>query len=233
MRKDDSSITLVVEGDYMATIVWDEVGKRLYETGVSKGVFYDHTGLGVAWNGLTSVEENTSHQVQPVYFDGLKFNDIVTIGDFAATIRAFTYPDEFLPYEGILSDYPGFFVTGQLGNRFGLSYQTKLGNDVEGNDLGYKIHLLYNLTAIPTQKTFNTMALELEPTEFEWSITSIPEIIDDFCPTAHVIIDSRTMDPYLLADLENTIYGSAYDDPTLPPLSTIIAHIQDWFAPSE
>lgn len=212
----------------MAEIIWDDVGKRFYETGVSKGVFYDYDGNGVAWNGLTSIEENTSHQVQPVYFDGLKFNDIVTIGDFSATMKAFTYPDEFLPYEGVLQEQPGVLITGQHVSRFGLSFQTKIGNDVDGVNLGYKLHLLYNLTANPTQKSFNTMALDIEPTEFEWAITAIPEFIENFRPTAHVIFDSRTIDSYLLADLESILYGSAYEDPRLPPLKTFNTYIQEW-----
>jgi hypothetical protein len=211
----------------MTALIWDEVGKHFYETGISKGVFYDYDGYGVAWNGLTGVEENTTHEVQPVYFDGLKFNDIVTIGDFSATLRAFTYPDEFLPYEGVLQDQEGVLITGQLGNRFGLSFQTKVGNDVEGVDLGYKIHLLYNLTANPTQKSFNTMALEVEPSEFEWEITAIPEFIENFRPTAHVIFDSRTIEPYLLGEIEDIIYGTLYEDPRLPPLKTLNNYIRE------
>ncbi|MET0786341.1 MAG: hypothetical protein ABWY25_06505, partial [Paenisporosarcina sp.] len=108
----------------MTALVWDETGKRYYETGVDHGVFYDAHGLGVAWNGLTAIEETISSEVQAVHFDGLKFNDIVTVGDFAAVMRAFTYPDEFLPYEGVLEDQQGFFVTSQPGWKFGLSYQT-------------------------------------------------------------------------------------------------------------
>jgi hypothetical protein len=212
----------------MAAIIWDEVGKRFYETGVNKGVFYDYDGYGVAWNGLTSIEENTSREVQPVYFDGLKFNDIVTIGDFSATLRAFTYPDEFLPYEGVLQEQEGVLITGQAGSRFGLSYQTRIGNDVDSTDLGYKLHLLYNLTANPVQKTFNTMSLETEPAEFEWTITAIPEFVENFRPTAHVIFDSRNIDPYLLADLESILYGSAYEDPRLPPLKGFHSYIQEW-----
>lgn len=211
----------------MAAIVWDEIGKHFYETGVSKGVFYDYNGYGVAWNGLTSVIENTSRDVKPVYFDGVKFNDIVSIGDFSATMKAFTYPDEFLPYEGVLQDKEGVLVTGQNSSRFGLSFQTKIGNDVDGVNLGYKLHLLYNLTASPSQKEYNTLALDVEPSEFEWTITAIPEYIENFRPTAHVIFDSRTMDPYLLADIENIIYGSAYEDPLLPPLKTLNTYIQE------
>jgi hypothetical protein len=210
----------------MATIIWDEMGKRVYEIGVSKGVFYDSDGYGVAWNGLTSVEETTANEVQSVYFDGAKVNDIVSIGDFSATLKAFTYPDEFLPYEGVLQDVEGVLVTGQLVNRFGLSYQTKIGNDVKGVDFGYKIHLLYNLTAIPSQRNYSTMTLDVEPIEFEWAITSIPEIIDNYRPTAHVIFDSTKIDSYLLTDLKNIIYGTASADPQLPSLNTIINYIQ-------
>jgi hypothetical protein len=212
----------------MAALIWDEIGARIFETGVSKGVFYDYEGYGVAWNGLTSVEENTSHQVEPIFFDGEKFNDVVTHGEFSGVMKAFTYPDEFLPYEGIQQEQEGILITGQQVSRFGLSFQTKVGNDVEGVELGYKIHLMYNLTANPSQKTFNTMSLDVEPVEFEWTITAIPEIIDNFRPTSHVVIDSRKVDPYLLSDLEGIIYGNAYDDAFLPPLKTFNNYIQEW-----
>lgn len=209
----------------MTALVWDELGKHFYETGVSKGVFYDNEGNGVAWNGITSFEESTSNKVQPIYFDGLKINDIVTIGDFSGTLKAFTYPDEFLPYEGIIQDVDGFLITGQPIDRFGLSFQTKIGNDVNGVSYGYKIHLLYNLTAIPSQKAYNTMTLDSEPMEFEWSITAIPEFIDNFRPTAHVIFDSTKIDSYLLASIENSLYGDVYNNPQLIPLKTLANYI--------
>lgn len=212
----------------MTAIVWDEIGQHYYETGVSKGVFYDETGYGVPWNGLTGVEESVSSQVQAVHFDGLKFNDVVTVGDFAAVMRAWTYPDEFLPYEGILQDQAGFFVTDQPGSKFGLSYQTRVGNDLEGLEHGYKIHLLYNLTALPSQKVYNTMSLETEPHEFEWTLTAIPEAIENFRPTAHVIFDSRKMDPWLLEDLESIIYGDEDSPPHLPPLKGLATFIRKW-----
>jgi hypothetical protein len=212
----------------MAALIWDTLGEHFYETGVSKGVFYDHDGRGVAWNGLTSIEENTSHQVQPSYFDGQKFNDVFTIGDFSATLKAFTYPDEFLPYEGVLQDQDGFYITGQEPNRFGLSFQSKIGNDVEGVDLGYKLHVLYNLTANPSQKSYNTMSLEIEPIEFEWAITAIPEFIENFRPTAHVIFDSRKIDSYLLEGIEGILYGSTYEDAFLPSLKSLSTFIRDW-----
>lgn len=212
----------------MAALVWDKTGEHFFETGVSKGVFYDDEGRGVAWNGLTSFEESVSDQVQAVHFDGLKFNDIVTVGDFAATMKAWTYPDEFLPYEGILEDQKGFFVTTQPRSKFGLSYQTIVGNDLEGVERGYKLHLLYNLTALPAVKSFSTLSLDTEPLEFEWTLTAIPEAIENYRPTAHVILDSRRIDPWLLEDIERIIYGSEDNDPYLPPLKGLATFIRKW-----
>lgn len=212
----------------MAAIVWHETGTRFYETGISKGVFYDSTGYGVAWNGLTSVEEDVSSEVQAVHFDGVKFNDIVTIGDFTATMRAWTYPDEFLPYEGILEDVPGFFVADQPQSQFGLSYRTEIGNDTQGITHGYKIHLLYNLTALPSTKVYNTLSMDPEAHEFEWTITAIPENLENYRPTAHVIFDSRKMDHNLLADLEGIIYGDEDSPPRLPPLKGLATFIKKW-----
>lgn len=212
----------------MAALVWDQIGQRFYETGIDKCVFYDSIGYGVAWNGLTAIEETVSNEVQAVHFDGVKFNDIVTVGDFTAVMRAWTYPDEFLPYEGILEDQAGFFVADQPQSQFGLSYQTKVGNDVETTEHGYKIHLLYNLTALPSTKVYNTLSMESEPHEFEWTITAIPEDIDYYRPTAHVIFDSRKMDPLLLIDLEDILYGDEEHPPRLPPLKGLANFIRKW-----
>ncbi|MET0786512.1 MAG: hypothetical protein ABWY25_07400 [Paenisporosarcina sp.] len=212
----------------MTALTWDEIGQRYYETGVSKGVFYDVDGKGVAWNGLTAVEESVSNQVQAVHFDGLKFNDIVTVGDFKAVMRAWTYPDEFLRYEGIVEEQSGFFIADQPGSQFGLSYQTRVGDDITGLEAGYKIHILYNLTALPSQKLYQTMSLETDPLEFEWTLTAIPEYIENFRPTAHVIFDSRRMDPWLLQDIESVIYGDEDNDPHLPSLKGLSTYIRKW-----
>lgn len=212
----------------MTALVWDEVGKHFYETGISKAVFYDQDGYGVAWNGLTAVEESVSNEVQPVHYDGVKFNDIVTVGDFSASMRAWTYPDEFLPYEGIMEEQSGFFITDQPMSRFGLSYQTKIGNDTDGVEHGYKIHLLYNLTALPSQKSYQTLSDDFNALEFEWTLTAIPEEIENYRPTAHVIFDSRKMDPWLLEDLESIIYGDEDSPPHLPPLKGLATFIRKW-----
>jgi hypothetical protein len=212
----------------MATLVWDQVGDRLYEIGVSKGVLYQDDGIGVPWNGLISVEESIDNEVEPVHFDGIKFNDIVTIGDFSAVLRAFTYPDEFDYYQGVMETQDGFFVTNQPLSKFGLSYRTEIGNDISGADLGYKIHLLYNLTAIPSPITHQSLSEDIDPIEFEWTISAIPEEIENYRSTAHVIFDSRKLDPQLLIDLESILYGDDENEPHLPSLKGLSAFVRKW-----
>lgn len=212
----------------MTALVWDEIGKHFYETAISKGVFYDSSGLGTSWNGLTSIEESVTNSIQPIHYDGLKFNDIVTNGDFTGVLKAWTYPLEFLPYEGIVEEQRGFFVTSQPQGKFGLSYQTKFGNEIEGIELGYKIHLLYNLTALPSQKTYQTLGAENTPLEFEWTITGIPEEIENNRPTVHIIFDSTRLDPWLLEDLEGILYGDEDSDAYLPPLKGLATWVRKW-----
>jgi hypothetical protein len=212
----------------MSTLVWDKTGERIFESGVRKGVLYEENGDGIAWNGLTSVQEGSDMQVEPVYFDGVKFNDIVTIGDFSAVLHAFTYPDEFLFYEGTIKDQTGFYITGQPTTRFGLSYQTLIGDDIEGLEAGYKIHILYNLTAVPSDKTYETLSLDTTPVEFEWTISSVPEEIANFRPTAHVILNSLEIDPDMLKDIEGILYGSEDNEPHLPSLQSLATFIRQW-----
>lgn len=213
----------------MATLVWDKVGERFYETGISKAVLYKEDRFGVPWNGLTSVDEKSSDKAEPVYFDGIKFNDIVTLGTYEASVKAFTYPEELLFYEGIVEDQTGFFVTGQPPCAcFGMSYQTRIGDDVRGLEAGYKIHLLFNLTALPSDKTYETLSLDTEPHEFEWTITSIPEDIENHRPTGHIILDSLEMDPFLFHDLEEILYGGPDNDAYLPTLKGLATFIRKW-----
>lgn len=212
----------------MSALVWDKTGDHLYETGVSKGVLYTTDGKGIPWNGLISVEENESNEIESIYFDGIKFNDIVAVGDFSAVLKAFTYPDEFLFHEGIVEDQTGFYISNQPSSLFSLSYQTKIGDDIEGVNAGYKIHILYNLTATPNQKTYQTIGDSVEPIEFEWAISAIPEDIEKFRPTAHVIFDSRKVYPPMLADLESILYGGDGNDSHLPPLKSLSSYIRHW-----
>lgn len=211
----------------MAKLVWDEVGERFYESGVSQGVFYGSDKRGVPWNGLISVEETNNDATEPLYFDGFKYADVVTVGDFRGKITAFTYPDEFLPYEGVQAWEPGFYLTDQPKQRFGLSYKTDVNND-QTQGVGYKLHILYNVLAIPSNKTYETLSLQTDPIDFEWDISAVPVRIDRFRPTAHVIIDSRKIDSFLLADIENLLYGSDELEPTLPELSGLVNFVQKW-----
>jgi len=211
----------------MTALTWDKVGDRVYETGLDRGVLYFPEGGGVPWNGLVAIEEQVSTSVQAVHFDGLKTNDIVTVGDFSAVIRAYTYPNEFLRFEGTLEDQAGILVTGQPPEVFHMSYRTRVGNDIS-SEMGYKIHLLYNLTAIPADIERATLSLDVEPNEFEWEVTSIPEYIEGFRPTSHVIIDTRRIDPLLVSDIEDILYGSEEAPPILPSLRSLTTFVRKW-----
>lgn len=212
----------------MSALTWDQYGDRLYETGISKAVLYEPNGDGVAWNGLTSVEENFSNSVESVHYDGVKFNDIVTIGDFSAVLRAYTYPDEFLQYEGTLQDQSGFYIYDQPKKQFCLSYQSLIGDDIRGLRAGYKIHLIYNATAVPSQVNYQTLTTDSEPIEFEWSITTIPEELANFRPTAHVVLDSRKIDKNLLRDVEDILYGTEEHNAHLPSLKSLSTFLRKW-----
>lgn len=211
----------------MTELAWDSIGQRFYENGVSKGVFYGEDGIGVAWNGLTLVEESGTDSTTPLYYDGLKYGDLITLGDFEGVMKAFTYPDEFLPYQGIVDPEPGFFLTAQTKSRFGLSFRTEINNDL-GQSIGYKIHLIYNLLAIPSERSYETLSLDNDPIEFQWDISAIPEEVDNFRPTAYVIFDSRKLDPFLLLDIENFIYGTETTDPILPDLNGLVTFVLNW-----
>jgi hypothetical protein len=211
----------------MTTLLWDQPGSRYYEAGVDLGVLYLPDGSGVPWNGLISVSEKVDgNQSSPVYFDGVKFADARAVGDFAASLKAYTYPDEFLEFEGVLGVGNGLYATNQPTSRFGLSYRTRVGNDEDSN-LGYKIHVLYNLTATPAQKNYQTI-IDGSAVEFEWDITAIPGEVPGFRPTAHLIFDTREMSPVLIEDIETTLYGNELTNATLPDISTLTAFIGSW-----
>ncbi len=212
----------------MARLVWDQIGDRVYETGLDRGVLYFTDGGGVAWNGLSSVEEQSTKKIESVYYDGVKFNDIVINGEYSATLRAYTYPEEFLQFEGIEEEQLGVYFTDQPGGLFHISYRTKVGNDVNGIDQGYKLHLLWNLTAIPSTKTYESLSMNVAPEEFEWSLTSVPEEIDNHRPTSHMILDSTRVDPLLLEDIESFLYGDEDTSPVLPSLKGLTSFIRKW-----
>jgi len=193
----------------VATLVWDKLGQRLYEAGLDRGVFYKEDSTGVAWNGLTAIDETLDDvKTEPKYFDGVKYLDEAMVGDFAASLTAFTYPDEFLEYEGIIQLGDGLSVGDQRPKLFGLSYRTMVGNDLEGTDFGYKIHILYNLTAVPSSSTSQTIAETTTLKDFSWELYAVPEPVPGFRPTAHFILDSRFLPADILAVIEDILYGS-------------------------
>lgn len=207
----------------MTKLLWDKAGERLYETGLDRGVLYLSDGSGVPWNGLTGVDEDFSDDGgDPVYFDGIKQLDSPLIGNFSATLSALTYPDEFLDFEGTESLGNGLYVDNQVPKTFGLSYRTLVGNDALLTDYGYKIHLLYNLTASITGDSHETLGSSVNPVEFSWSIGSVPVEIAGYRPTAHLIFDSSRMVGTLLQSIEDILYGTALVNPRLPTIQELI-----------
>lgn len=213
----------------MPKIIWDNVGERLFETGVSKGVLYLPNGKGIPWNGLTSVTEKFNRTLVPVYYDGVKINDLVVAGDFSGTISAYTYPDELSNFEGLAEIHAGIFAADQISKTFNLSYQTKLGSDVDPNANDYKIHILYNVTAIPSDKNYTTVSNSAQASVFEWNITAVPEEIPGYSPTAHLVLNAKEMDQDLLASIELLLYGGATADALFPSFDKITEMILGYY----
>jgi hypothetical protein len=206
----------------MTALVWDQVGERRYETGVDRGVLYlpDASGdynTGVAWNGLTTVNETPSGAAAtPQFADNIKYLNLVAHEEFGATVDAFTYPDEFALCDGTVEPEPGVHLGQQSRKLFGLCYRTMLGNDLEGNDYGYKLHLVYGALAAPSQKSYGTINDTPAAIAFSWAVTTTPVAVTGAKPTALVTVDSTKVDPAKLATLEGILYGSPGDDPRLP-----------------
>jgi hypothetical protein len=210
----------------MTKLLWDSTGEHFYEIGIDRGVLYPPSGAAVPWNGITSVDEDFGDWTSdPVYFDGAKLIQFPGFGDFAGTLTAFTYPDEFVPFEGTTVVKTGVQLDNQNHKSFGLSYRTRIGNDVSGENLGYKIHILYNLTAALSDTTFESQSDSASAIDFSWNLTSRPETPPGYLPTAHVIIDSRYIDATMLSNLEDILYGSAGGSASLPSLSSLISTV--------
>lgn len=213
----------------MAVLVWDDVADREFETGLDRGVLYPPEAPAVPWNGLTSIMEKFEQQRQPIYFDGMKINDLITLGDFEGTMKAVTYPDEFTELEGMSQANPGMFLGNQRPEIFGLSYRTLVGNAVDGETAAYKIHILYNVTAVPADRTWATLTDSPTLVEFEWDISAVPEEVTGFRPTAHIVINSKDFDPDLLSLLEDILYGTETTDPGLIPMGDLLVYLLSWF----
>lgn len=213
----------------MSKIKWDETGKRFYETGLDQGVLFPmgadgNYAAGVAWNGLTAVSESPSGaEATPLYADNIKYLNMVSAEDFGCTIEAYTYPPEFEVCDGSAEIAPGVTVGQQSRKIFGLSYRTKIGNDVDGQDHGYKLHLVYGGLASPSEKNRQTVNDSPEAVTFSWEVTTTPVEVPGFKPAAHLTIDSTKTDAAKLKALEDLLYGTEAAESKLPLPTEVIA----------
>ena len=219
----------------MSKLVWDQTGERYYETGVKMGVLYPQSASGtyrkgVAWNGLTAVTESPSGaEATPLYADDIKYLNLYSAEEFGATIEAYTYPDEFAECDGSAEVAAGVTIGQQNRKAFGLCYRTTIGNDTDGNNHGYKLHIIYGAMASPSEKAYATINDSPEAITFSWEVTTTPVSVSGFKPTASVTIDSTKVDGAKLKQLEAILYGdngsSSAGDARLPLPDEIVTLI--------
>ena len=219
----------------MSKLVWDKTGERYYETGVKNGVLYvvDNTGnygKGVAWNGLTKVTESPSGaEATPLYADNIKYLNLMSAEEFGFTIEAYTYPDEFAACDGSSEIATGITIGQQSRKTFGFCYRTENGNDTLGTDYGYKIHIVYGATASPSSKDYQTINDSPEAISLSWEVKTTPvEVTTEIAgnkpkPTATLIIDSTKVDKTKLKSIEDKLYGTEAEEPTLLLPDEIVA----------
>lgn len=206
----------------MSKIVWDAVGEHIFETGVRNGVLYlkDAQGAyntGVAWNGLTSVSESPEGaEATDLYADDVKYLTLMSAENFKATIEAYTYPPEFEECDGSASIATGVVIGQQTRKPFGLCYRTSIGNDTDGNEHGYKLHIVYGCQASPSEKQYSTINDSPEAITFSWEVNTTPVNVAGKKPTATLIIDSTKADKAKLTALEDILYGAESTEPRLP-----------------
>lgn len=218
----------------MTALKWDQTGEKTYETGVDHGVLFQVNSSGeyvdgVAWNGLTAVTESPSGaEATAQYADNIKYLNLVSAELFGATIEAYTYPIEFEQNDGSMSPSPGVNVGQQRRRPFGFCYRTQKGNDTEGNDYGYKLHLIYGALAAPSERAHATVNDSPEAITFSWEVTTTPIDVgtiagNEYKPTSSITIDSTAVDPAKLADLEEFLYGTTSTEPSMPLPAAVIA----------
>lgn len=205
----------------MSKLIWDANGQRFYETGVKNGVLYvmenGTYGTGVAWNGLTAVTESPSGaEATPLYADDTKYLNLISAEEFGGTIEAYMYPPEFAECNGEAELVPGINIGQQSRKNFGFCYRTAIGNDVDNNEHGYKIHIIYGATASVSEKAYATINDSPEAITFSWEFSTTPVVVEGFKPTSLLTIDSTKVDKTKLAALEAKLYGDESTEPTLP-----------------
>jgi len=211
----------------MTALSWDASGEKLYETGIDRGVLYLSDGSGVPWNGLTGFEDKSTGATTPLYFDGLVYNYITVLSDFKGSLKAYTYPDEFLEFEGIQDAENGFLVAGQTPKFFGMSYRSMIGSDLDASH-GYKIHILANIIAVPSVRGYVTNTKSIKALEFEWDLSAVPSLIPGYRPSPHLIFDTTKSTPEFVEVLEELLYGSDVTEPHLPSFQELLNFADSW-----
>lgn len=215
----------------MSKLTWDGIGERLFETGLDHGVLFpmNTTGsydVGVAWNGLTAVNESPDGgEPNDHYADNIKYATIMSAENFKATIEAFTYPAEFEACDGSAEIATGVTIGQQARKKFGLSYRTKIGNDVDGEDHGYKVHIVYGCLATPSARNHETINESPEPMAMSWEVSTTPVEVTGYKPTAHLVVDSTKVDSGKMEALEKILYGDSSSEPKLPTPAEVIAAV--------
>lgn len=208
----------------MTVLEWDKIGERFFETGIDRGVLFTTGGAAVAWNGLTQISENPERSVKDYYMDGVKYLEQHLPGTYSAKLEAFTYPDIVDELTGSARYAPGVFLHDQHARAFHLSYRTGVGNDVDPT-LGYKVHVVYNVIAVPSAVGLNTRDDSVEPVKFSWDLSSIQQVAVAARPTSHISLHSRLMNPSVLAGVEARLYGTNATNPSLPSMADLLTLI--------
>lgn len=213
----------------MERLKWNSIGDRRFETGVDRGVLYVDGRAAVPWNGLISIDrKSTGGDATPVYMDGVKVSNEHTPEDFFATIQAYTYPEEFEECDGMVFTQDGLGFGEQPRKPFGLTYRTLIGNDVDGVDYGYKIHILYNAMVTPSSAPMSTLSGDPDAAIFSWNVSSTPAVTENIRPTAHFVIDSTKVKSDTLSFIEDALYGSSTTIARLPSSTELVTLFELW-----
>jgi hypothetical protein len=222
MNYDVNNLEVLVRKGYgMTRLSWSNQRNRTFEVGLDRGVLYRKNASAVAWNGLSSVEESGGEASAAYYIDGRPFLHLPKPKEYSASLKAFTYPEEFSSIMGVVEATDGMYLDSQMGDAFDLSYRTFVGNAIDGVQANYKIHLIYNATVAPTAVSYATMSNSINPVEFAWDIQAVPVAVEGYRATAHITIDTRHMDAAKLEQIETMLYGDSYSEPRMPDPLTI------------
>lgn len=213
----------------MTALEWDNIGERYYETGIERGAIYTPNGDSEVWPGLISVTENAEQSVTSHYLDGIKYLDRRVLGSYAAKVQSFSYPGLLMGATGAPFLAPGVRLYEQPGSIINFTYRTLEGNDLDGLDLGYHLHLVWNVTATRSDSQFSTVNQSVSPTTFDWDLVAAPTQMFGIRPTSHISLNSAEIDADLLSTIEDSLYGTESTDPVWPDLVELLDMIEDFY----